>query len=229
MTSVIDKKTLSFLKALSKNNNREWFNANKPLYLTAHENMIAFTEALLNEMRKHDHIETASGKEALMRIYRDTRFSKDKTPYKSHFGGGFRRATKRLRGGYYFQIGPGESLAAGGFFSPAPDDLLRIRKDIDMNYADWKKVLAGKGIIKTFGTLTGEKIITAPKGFSRDHPAIDLINYKQFYLERNFTDEEVLGKDFLKELNQTFKNLRPYFDFMSDVLTTNLNGESIID
>jgi len=220
--------SLDFLKALAKNNNREWFNKNKTRYVQEFEGMIGFADALLLEMRKHDNIETPSGKDSLFRIYRDTRFSKDKTPYKTYWGGSFKRATKKLRGGYYFQIEPGKSLAAGGFFSPDPADLLRIRQDINLNYTDWKKLLTGKTLATPFNKLKGEKVATAPKGFSKDNPAIELLKHKQFYLERKFTEKEVLSPGFLKELNQTFKNLRPYFDYMSDVLTTDLNGVSKI-
>lgn len=220
--------SLNFLKAISKNNNREWFSKNKEYYLQEYENMIAFADALLTEMSRHDNIETASGKDTLFRIYRDTRFSKDKTPYKTYWAGSFKRATKKLRGGYYFQIEPGGSFAAGGFFSPNPADLLRIRQDIDLNYSDWKKLLSGKKIITSFGELKGEKVITSPKGFPKDNPAIELLKHKQFYFKRKFSDKEVLSQGFLKELSQTFKNLRPYFDYMSDVLTTDLNGVSII-
>jgi len=228
MVARIEKSTLNFLKSLSKNNNRDWFNKNKNLYLAAHENVIAFADTLLHEMCKHDNIETHTGKDSIFRIYRDVRFSKDKSPYKTYWAGHFKRATKKLRGGYYFQIGPGESLAAGGFFSPDPKDLLRIRKDIDMNYADWKKILADKKISKTFGELKGEKVATSPKGFSKDNPAIELLKYKQFYFSRNFSDYEILSDGFLKEINQTFKNLRTYFDYMSEVLTTDANGVSIL-
>lgn len=228
MTAAIEKSTFQFLKELSKHNNRDWFNANKPRYTAAHENMIAFADHLLLEMNKHDNIETHSGKESLMRIYRDTRFSKDKTPYKTYFSGSFKRATKKLRGGYYFEIGPGQTLAAGGFFSPNPQDLLKIRKDIDYNYKDCKKILANKGLVKTFGVMQGETVATAPKGFSKDNPAIELLRHKQFYFQRTFTDAEVLDKSFLKELNHTFKTLRPYFDYMSEMLTTDGNGISIV-
>lgn len=219
---------MTFLKDLSANNNREWFNAHKASYLKAHENILTFTEALLAEMHKHDHIETSSARESLMRIYRDTRFSKDKTPYKTHFGGGFRRATKQLRGGYYFQIGPDDSLAAGGFFAPNTADLLRIRQDMSLNYPDWEKLLSNKTIAGTFGDLRGDKLVNGPNGFSKEDPAIELLKHKQFYLERNFTDKEVCSDNFLQELNQTFKNLRPYFDYLSEVLTTDLNGVSLL-
>ena len=235
MTIKIEKATFDFLKKHSENSvadkpavSRQWFEKNKHIYLKAHANMIAFTDMLLTEMRKHDNIETASGKKSLMRIYRDTRFSNDKTPYKKYFGGRFGRATKKLRGGYYFQIGPKESLAAGGFFSPNPADLLRIRRDIDANFMEWKKLLKNKSLVKSFQELQGEKVATSPKGFSIDNPAIELLRHKQFYFERTFSDKEVLADDFLKELNQTLKNLRPYFNYMSEVLTTDANGISIV-
>src|ERR1051326_4776528 len=142
MAAIINSSTMDFLKKLSKNNNREWFSKNKNLYVAAHENVLAFVDALLSEMRRHDNIETRNAKESLFRIYRDVRFSKDKSPYKTYWAGHFKRATKKLRGGYYFQIGPAESMAAAGFFSPDSKDLLRIRKDIDINFKDWKKMLA---------------------------------------------------------------------------------------
>jgi uncharacterized protein (TIGR02453 family) len=224
----IQPTTFAFLKDLAKNNNRGWFAKHKNRYDAAQENMIAFADALLTVMRKHDHIETPSGKGSLMRIYRDTRFSKDKTPYRSYMGGGFTRATQKLRGGYYFQIGPGQSLAAGGFFSPNPADLMRIRQDMDYNYPDWKKLLKNKALANTFGELKGNQLITAPQGFAKDHPAIALLRHKQFYFEKPFTDKEVLDSNFVTVLNQTFKNLRPYFDYMSEVLTTDANGISLV-
>jgi uncharacterized protein (TIGR02453 family) len=220
--------SFEFLKALARHNNREWFNKNKQRYLDAHQEMISFADGLLAEMRKHDMIETPSGKDVLYRIYRDTRFSKDKTPYKTYWAGRFKRATEKLRGGYYFQIGPGGSLAAGGFFNPDPADLLRIRQDIDYNYPDWKKLFSRKSLAGTFEPIKGEKVMHAPRGFSKEHPGIGWLRHKQFYFRRSFSDQEVLAPGFLKELNQTFKNLRPYFDYMSEVLTTDLNGESII-
>jgi len=228
MAVTIKSSTIDFLKKLSKNNNREWFSKNKNLYLATHENVLVFVEALLSEMRRHDLIETRTAKESLFRIYRDIRFSKDKSPYKTYWAGHFKRATKTLRGGYYFQIGPGETMAAGGFFNPDPKDLLRIRKDIDMNFSDWEKMLANKKIANTFGELKGDKVATSPKGFSRDNPAIELLKHKQFYFSRRFTDKEILGNDFLKKMNQTFMNLRPYFDYMSEVLTTDANGATLI-
>lgn len=226
--SAINKHSLIFLKTLAKNNNREWFNENKDQYLKAHENMIAFAEALLKEINKHDQIETPSGKKSLFRIYADTRFSKSKAPYHLWWGGGFRRATKKLRGGYYFNLAPGDSYVIGGFWGPNPDDMKRIREDIELNYDDWKKLSKNKSLVQTFGGISGAQLTTAPRGYDKDHPGIEFLRYKQFLLKHEFTDEEVLAPDFYKKASEVFKKMRPFLDYMSEVLTTNTNGESII-
>ena len=224
----INEESVKFLKTLKKNNDRDWFNTHKDTYLKAHENIIDFADALLAEMNKHDQIETPSGKKALFRIYKDVRFSKDKTPYNCHWSGGFKRATKKLRGGYYFRIEPGNSFLAGGFWGPEPDDLKRIRQDIDLNYKDWKKLLTNKALVNTFGAIMGEQVGSAPRGYAKDHPAIDLLRYKQFILKYEFTEKEVGSPDFVKKVNDTYKKMRPFLDYMSDVLTTDGNGVSII-
>ena len=221
---VIKKDSLDFLKTLSKNNNRDWFNNHKGRYLEAHSNLIDFADALLFEMNKHDELETPSGKKALFRIYKDVRFSKDKTPYNIHWSGAFKRATNKLRGGYYFNINPGSSFLAGGFWGPEPQDLRRIRQDIDLNYDDWKKLLTRKSLINTFGKMTGEQIISAPRGYAKDHPAIDLLRYKQFIFKCEFPDKEVCSPGFVHKVSDTFKKMRPFLNFMSEVLTTDANG-----
>jgi uncharacterized protein (TIGR02453 family) len=228
-TPVIKKESIDFLKTLSKNNNRDWFNEHKEEYLRAQGNIIAFADALLVEMNKHDTIETPSGKKSLFRIYKDVRFSKDKTPYNTHWSGAFKRATKKLRGGYYFHIKPGNSYLIGGFWGPSPDDMKRIRQDITSGHKHWKKVLADKLLQKTFGKLSGEQLSSAPRGYAKDDPAIDLLRYKQFLLKHEFTDKEVCSPDFVKNANDTFKKLRPFFNFMSEVLTTDANGLSLVD
>jgi uncharacterized protein (TIGR02453 family) len=224
MKKTIHPSTINFLKDLRKNNNREWFAKHKERYLSEQENMISFADALLSEINKTDNIETASGKKSLHRIYRDTRFSNDKTPYKTNFSGGFSRATRFLRGGYYFHIEPGNCFAGGGFWGPNKEDLQRIREDIDQNYEEWKVIFKNKNFIKTFGQLKGEGVKTAPQGYAKDHPAIDLLRHKQFLLIKSFTDNEVLSPSFLGELVKTYKNMRPFFDYMSQVLTTDSNG-----
>jgi hypothetical protein len=173
-------------------------------------------------------IETPSGKKSLHRIYRDTRFSKEKTPYKTNWSGSFSRAGKERRGGYYFHIEPGNTIIAGGFWMPEPKDLKRIRDEFAHDATPLRKILKSKSFVNTFGTLDGEQVKTTPKGYDKDSAAIDLIRYKQFLLYKNFTDKEVLSGTFLKEANETFKAMRPFFNYMSDVLTTDLNGISLL-
>lgn len=223
--SSISPQNFEFLKSLKANNNRDWFQTNKDLYLTQHANTIKFADALLQSMNSHDNIETESGKKSLFRIYRDVRFSKNKSPYKTHWSGGFRRATKFLRGGYYFHLEPGGSFAAGGFWGPNSEDLCRIREEIAYSDKELRKIISSKQFKKHFGTLDGEKVKTAPKGFSREHPAIDLLRYKQFLVSKRFDDEEVMKDDFYKTVDETYRAMRPFFDYMSEVLTTDANGE----
>ncbi len=175
-------------------------------------------------MNKPDVIETVSGKKSLHRIYRDVRFSKNKTPYNTHWGGSFTRATKLRRGSYYFHLEPGNSFISGGFWGPEPDDLKRIRDEFAFDAKPFRKILKSKTFIKNFGTLQGEQIKTTPKGFNPDDPAIDLLRYKQFRLVKQFTDKEVLSPNFLRSANESFKAMRPFLDHMSEVLTTDVNG-----
>lgn len=225
---MLQKSTLEFLSSLAKNNNRDWFQANKSVFEKAQKNAADFADELLAKMNKHDNIDTESGKKSLFRIYKDTRFSADKTPYKTHFGMRFSRATAQLRGGYYFHLEPGNSFVGGGFFAPNPEDLKRIREDIVINYEEWNEILNEPHFVKTFGNLRGDEVKTAPKGFDKDHPAIDLLRKKQFILKHSFTDKEVLDPNFVTKLDETFQAFRPFFDYMSEVLTTDANGESII-
>jgi uncharacterized protein (TIGR02453 family) len=228
-TAIIQKDSLDFLTDLSQNNNRDWFNNHKDRYIEARDNIIAFADALLREMNKHDHIETESGKKSVYRIYKDVRFAKDKTPYNTHWSASFKRATKKLRGGYYFRIEPGNSGLVAGFWGPGPDDMKRIRQDIDTNYQAWRDLLEDKTVVEPFGDLYGEQLGSAPRGYAKDHPAIQLLRYKQFMLRYLFTDEEVLSPDFLYKVNDVFKKMRPFLNFMSEVLTTDANGVDLVD
>lgn len=218
----------SFLKSLKNNNERTWFNDHKNLYEESHFIMIDFAESLLTEMRKNDDIETFSGKKSLFRIYRDVRFAKDKRPYKTSWNGSIKRATKALRGGYYFHIEPGNTYIIGGFFGPNAVDLKHIRNHINQDDTPLREILDHKSTKSYFGSLMGEQVKTAPKGFARDHPSIDLLRYKQFMLKHQFSDKEVLLDDFHKNMSDGFQKLRPFFDVMSEILTSDLNGISLI-
>lgn len=224
----IEHSTFKFLRNLAKNNDREWFAAHKEEYLLAHINVQAFVDALIARMNRHDQIETPNGKKALYRIYNDVRFSKNKEPYTLKFSGRLQRLKPMLRGGYYFTLKPGESRVGCGFTYPNPEDLNRIRMDIHYNHSDWVKILNSKKLKNTFGGMLGEQVKTTPKGFSKDDPAIELLRYKQFWFQRSFSDKEVLADNFLTEVDKTYRAIRPFFDYMSDVLTTDLNGERVV-
>lgn len=224
----ITKENFHFLNQLKDNNNRDWFEMNKKTYQKYHLETCQFAEDVLSEMRKHDQIETASGKKSLYRIYRDTRFSKDKTPYKTHWGGILKRATKANRGSYYFHIEPGNSFIAGGFWGPNGDDMKRIRAEFDIDGSELREILASENFQQHFGTLLGKQVKTAPRGFDKDHKNIDLLRYKQFLVKKDVTDKEVLSENYHQQVAETFMAMRPFFDYMSDVLTTDLNGESIL-
>lgn len=224
-TTTVTPDVIQFLASLKKNNNREWFAANKKEFQAVQTKAKDFYNALMEQMRQHDDIE----KLKMFRIYRDVRFSHDKTPYQPHFAGSFSRAGAHLRGGYYLRIRPGESFIACGFWGPEKDDLLRIRKELESDAAPFRKVIQSPGLKKVWGELQGDEVKTAPKGFSKEDPNIDLIKKKSFIFVRDFEDKEVIANNFMDEVNGSFKAIRPYFDLMSEILTTNLDGESLLD
>ncbi|MBP2616864.1 DUF2461 domain-containing protein [Chryseobacterium jejuense] len=218
------KKTFEFLKQLNENNNREWFAQHKSEYdLIVKENKSFFNQ-IYTELQEYDKLKGIH----IFRIYRDIRFSKDQTPYKTNFGVGYSRSKPMLRGGYYIQLEPGNSFVGGGFWGPEAKDLLRIRKEFEISTKEIEKITSNETFVKYFGELQGDAVKTAPRGFDKNHPAIDLIRKKQFVVMRKFTDKEVFADHFQKEALQTLLAMRPFFDYMSEVLTTDLNGEPLI-
>ncbi len=223
----ISKSNLEFLKALEKNNNREWFIENKTIYESNRNDIISFADEVLQLLNTHDNIETVSGKKALFRIYRDVRFSKDKTPYKINYSVSFSRATTLLRGSYYLHIQPGNSFLGGGFWSPSSSDMKLIRNNFLEFGDEFQGIISSKNFVDNFGSIEGEQLKTGPKGFDKSHKQIELLKYKQFLAVKKFTDKEVLSKDFSKMVNEGFLAMRPFFDYMSEALTTDANGEPL--
>lgn len=217
---------LSFLSELEKNNYKAWFDEHKP-QLTIHQETIKrLVEGIEKEMEKFDVLE----KTKIFRIYRDVRFSKDKTPYKNNMSVGFTRAGAHRRGGYYLHIEPGgNSFIGGGFWAPEPHDIKRIRDDYAMFPESIQSITTDKQFIKYFGQMEGESLVKAPKGYDANHPNIELIKKKQFLLMKKLTDSDLLDPNLAQTVGQTFNAMMPFFDYMSEVLTTNINGESILD
>lgn len=216
----------SFLSALTVNNNREWFLANKKDYEQAKKEVNIFFQAIYDRIKEKDHL----GAIKVYRIYNDLRFAKDKPPYKTHFGLYFPRLQPHYRGGYYLHLSPQESFVGGGFFNPEPKDLLRIRQEIAAEPVVFSQIMSSAPILTYFGgQLFGEEVKTAPKGFSKDDPMITYLRKKQFLLKRNFQQEALLEASFFEEVVASFLAMRPFYDFMTGALTTDLNGESLFN
>lgn len=220
---MLTKSTFEFLDLLTKNNNRDWFSDNKKRFETENNLAKVFFTEVFTDLEKIDSLE----KMQVFRIYRDVRFSKDKLPYKNHFSVGFTRTKPLLRGGMYLHIENNASFVGGGFWEPNNEDLLRIRKELELDASDLREIIADATFKKMFGTLEGEELKTAPKNFDKFHTNIDLIKKKQYLLTRKFTNKEVLSPNFKDEVIATFKAMRPFFNYMSEVLTTDLNGENL--
>ena len=221
---VIPKNTVSFLNELKLNNNREWFNENKQRFNAIQDQVKRFANEVKDLLNISDDIE----KLKIFRIHRDLRFSKDKTPYKKNIGMAFHRSKPELRGGYYLEISADKSFIAVGFWNPNKEDLLRIRKEIEIDGQEFRNIINKKIIKDYWGGLKGEEVKTSPKGFDANHEHIDLIKKKQFIFIKELKEAEIIDVNFQKELVKYFVSIRPFFDYMSEVLTTNLNGESLI-
>ena len=215
--------SVSFFKKLKKNNNRDWFAENKPKFKKLELEIKAFGEELKDRLNEFDNVDRFK----LFRIYRDIRFSKDKTPFKTHFGLTWHRTKPLYRGGYYLHISPGKNFLACGFWDPNPNDLKRIRKELEYDAKEFRDIISSKEFSSVWGNLEGRELITAPRNFDKNHPNIDLIRKKQFIFSISYSDEEVCEPQFINKLENALKMVRPFTDYMSDVLTSDENGESI--
>ena len=222
--SGINSKVFQFFSKLAKNNNREWFECRKTEFKALESEVKIFVKEIESALQEHDKIEKAK----IFRIYRDVRFSKNKSPYKTHFGMAFHREKPPLRGGYYIHLEPNNSFLGVGFWGPSAADLFRIRKELEVDSAELREIMADPTFKGYWGTLQGDEVKTAPKGFSKEHPNIDLIKKKQYTFHHRLSDQQVFDPNFSELIDDHFQNIRPYFDYMSSVLTTDLNGESIL-
>lgn len=221
----VPAEAFDFLRELRENNNREWFNNEKPRFKILENRMKVFYDEVARLMNRHDDLESHRA----YRIYRDIHFSKDKTPFKRYFAGEFVRRKPALRGGYYIHIEPDEhSFIETGFWGPNKNDLNRVRREWEMDATELRGILKDRHFKKYWGKMIGDSLKSAPTGFDRTHADIGLINHKQWFFHHDFTDKEVLTRDFASKVDRYFQAVRPFLDYMSSVLTTNLNGEPLI-
>ncbi len=203
------KTVLSFLNDLKKNNTKEWFNENRKRYEESKEKMLFFTELLIQEVSKFDdEVSMLNPKDCLFRIFRDVRFSKDKTPYKTNMGSFITRGGRKShRAGYYIHVEPGSSFVGGGVWCPMPDPLKAIRSEIYDNAEGFKEVINDKGFKKYYTGIMGEQLKTAPKGFPKDFEDIELLRHKSYAFGYNFDDKTVKSDDFVGNVVDAFKEL----------------------
>jgi uncharacterized protein (TIGR02453 family) len=218
---MIHPATLTFLRDLKKNNNKDWFDKHKERYLAAKENMAALTDTLLKDLARMDKKLAGLGsKDCLFRIYRDVRFSKDKRPYKVNMGASMNAGGKKaVNAGYYLHIEPGGSFLAGGIWMPPGDALKKIRQEIDYNGKQLRKILAQKDFSKYFGQLDDTyKLKTTPKGYDKEHADIELLRFNSYIVWHQYSDKEVTGKNFAGELAKGSKLMKPLIDFLNTAL-----------
>lgn len=208
---------LKFLAELKSNNNREWFNENKPRFEEVKKIVEDFANQLIKEISFFDNkISGLDVKKTLFRIYRDVRFSKDKSPYKTAMGsyiavGG----RKSIFAGYYLHIEPNASFLAGGMYCPASENLQKVRQEILYNVDEYKSIINGKTFIDCFDTVKGDKLKRPPKGFPGDFPDVELLKHKDFLVVHNIKDETIFRDDFLGYATNTFSNMKAFNDFLN--------------
>ena len=219
---MIDRQTFDFLKDLVKNNNRDWFMANKERHDQARENVIAFAGELIKELSKIDpDIDVnLDPKKCVMRIYRDIRFSLDKTPYKNNFGIGKLNSGKGiLASGYYMHIQPGGSFIAGGSWMPENDQLKAIRQEIDYNPGAIKSIIDADEFKELFGDFRKqEQLKTIPRDYSADNENIELLKLKSFVAAHNLTDKELMDGGAVKKIAAICGKIYPLNVFLNNAI-----------
>ena len=217
---MLTRETIDFLKKLEKNNNRDWFNSNKSAFIKANDNVIAMTGELLSRISKFDpEVSGIDPKSCVFRIYRDVRFAKDKSPYKTNLGAFIAPGGKKtMLPGYYFHIQPGAFFAAAGKHLPDASELLKIRKAIVAGTKEFLKIVENKKFRDRFGDLDGDRLSKPPKGFSADHPAIEYLKLKSFTVSEGFTARDATSGDYPKKLTDSFKAAHPLVVFLRQAL-----------
>lgn len=225
MASQISSKVFDFLKLIEKNNNREWFNDNKNLFLEAQSDFQDFTEELISEMGKFDeNILKLDAKKSLLRIYRDTRFSKDKTPYKNYFGTSLGMGKINTKAGFYLHVEPGKSFLGSGIYLPDSPVLKEIRKEISLFKDDFLKAIEDKDFKKYYTELDQEhKLKNVPQGFEKEDPMGEFLKLKSFIGVHNMTNKDLMEKNTVKNISKIFEAAKPLNDFL-DTSISNLKN-----
>jgi len=218
----IAKETISFLKGLEDNNNRDWLQGHKKEFEAAKNDFAGFVGELIAGISKFDPDVSGLAPDAcIFRVYRDVRFSKDKSPYKTNFGAYISPGGRKTNSpGYYIHLQPGgQSFLAGGKHMPEPKELLAMRQAIADKTDEFLKSIGGKKFKELYGGMDGEKLKTPPKGFAKDHPAVEYLKFKSFTASHPIDKDSVLtAPDFPKYVVSTFQEMKPFIDFLRKAL-----------
>lgn len=218
---MIQVATLRFLKELTKNNQKDWFDAHRNQYEAAKQNFRALVEYIILEHGKKDNsIAALTAKDCLFRINRDVRFSKNKAPYKTNFGASIQAGGKKsMLAGYYFHLEPGgKSFVGGGLYMPEANQLQKVRQEIDYNWPEFSRILQAKSFVKTYGGLEkweGMSLTREPKGYEKDNPAIEMLKLKSWVATAPLTDQQITQPDLPKIILQSFSVLQPLLVFLN--------------
>jgi len=220
----MEKSTLQFLKNLNKNNNKPWFDAHRSAYEAAKADFAAFIQIVIDKQAKKDNtISHLKAKDCMFRINRDVRFSKDKSPYKTNFGASINKGGKKAMSsaGYYFHLEPGNSFVGGGLYQPMPDELRKMRQEIDYNFADFKKVIGSakfKSIYKDLDKSKELSLSRVPKGYEPDNTAAEYLKLKSYITMIPVSDAELTSPDLVKKTIDAFGALLPLIQFINNTL-----------
>jgi uncharacterized protein (TIGR02453 family) len=209
---------IKFLRSLKRHNTREWFQPRKEIYEDKVKGpMVELVTALMQRLADFAPDYVADPNKAIYRIYRDTRFSKDKTPYKTHIAAIFkhRDLEKHSGAGFYFSVAPDEIEVGGGVYMPLPEHLLAIRNYLAENHEEFRRIAAARNVRRLFGDVTGDSLSRVPKGFAADHPAADLLRMKQFLLFRTLEASLATTPKLFREVVSRFQVMAPFLEFLN--------------
>ncbi len=210
--------TISFLQKLAKNNNKVWFDKHREDYEAAKQDFDALVTGILDGLAaRQPQFKGQQAKDCVFRIYRDVRFSKDKTPYKAHLSAAFSRGGRKFAGaGYYLHIEPGgKTFAGGGLWMPDAPLLKSVRQEIDYNFREFKAIIDNKKFKKNLDKISGEQVKTLPQGYAADNPAIDYLKMKGFVTGSSIADSELTAKGLVKKVLEVFTTMQPFIDFLN--------------
>lgn len=217
---MLQTSTLTYIKKLQKNNNKPWFEENRHLFNEAKDDFEALVKGIITSFGKVDaDIARVEAKNCIFRQYRDIRFSKDKTPYKTHMGASFDKGGKNSGfAGYYLHLDPGnKSMAGGGIWMPEAAQLKKIRQEIDYSWEEFSGIINQNDFKKTYGDLEqGEfKLSREPKGYEKDNPAIEYLKLKSLVAMQTLTDDDLVSKGLLQKIVSAFTALMPFIKFIN--------------